>query len=103
MTPNFTIGQTRSLHSPNWEFPQSKLRVYSKESQKADFRAFPSSFRGLNILRNILTELFVVQIVGRCDALELSDRVLRISNSFLTTVELQIRQNDVNVVIDGKK
>ncbi len=54
-------------------------------------------------MRNILTELFVVQIVGRCDALELSDRVLRISNSFLTTVELQIRQNDVNVVIDGKK
>ena len=54
-------------------------------------------------MRNILTKLFVVQIIGRYDALELSDGFLRIINSFLTTVELQIRQNDVNVAVDGTK
>ncbi len=43
------------------------------------------------ILRNILTEIIVVEIIGRYDALELSDEYLR------------IRQNDVSFVFDGKK
>ena len=55
------------------------------------------------ILRNILTEIIVVEIIGRYDALELSDEFLRITNSFLNAVELQIRQNDVSFVFDGKK
>lgn len=54
-------------------------------------------------MRNILTERFIVQIIDRYGALELSDGVLRIINSFLNAVELQISQNDVSVVIDGKK
>ena len=54
-------------------------------------------------MRNILTEIIVVEIIGRYDALELSDEFLRITNSFLNAVELQIRQNDVSFVFDGKK
>ena len=47
--------------------------------------------------------MFVVQFIGRYDALELSDEYLRITNSFLNAVELQIRQNHVCFVFDGKK
>ena len=97
-------------HRPNSEFTQTKLGVSLAQSpslqagkSKARFQGVFGQFHRFKISEKYFNEIFVVQFIGRYDALELSDEYLRITNSFLNAVELQIRQNDVSFVFDGKK